>query len=303
MTATAIPAPSMATASPPGWAASRTDVPRGHRVYDYLLGGKDHLTPDRVLGEQLLGAAPWLATAARINRAHGVRAVQEMSGWGIGQFVDLGCGLPSPAHLRLPALLDGVAVAGVGEDARVVHVDADPVVMATARALLRTPHGTSAFLHADLTTAAALIAGLATVTIERDPRRPVLDLSRPVGVLLHDVLPYLSDAHAAALMERLRAWLPSGSVLSVTHATGDFAPRTSQILARRMAEAGLPYFPRSRAAIRALTGWEPVTPGLVPTARWSQQDGIRALPEAVSGAYAVFAAQPGRSHPGRSEDA
>jgi len=72
-------------------------TPNMARVYDYWLGGKDHFPADRAEAERLLGIYPPLRDLVRENRAFVVQAVSWAARQGIGQFIDLGAGLP-----RLP---------------------------------------------------------------------------------------------------------------------------------------------------------------------------------------------------------
>ena len=117
------------------------------RVYDCWLGGKDHFGADRAEAGRLLRLYPPLAAMARENRAFLARVVTWAAGQGIGQFLDLGAGLPTVQNTHQVAR-------AVNPAARVAYVDLDPVVLAHARALLATGDGVTA-VAADL----------------RDPRR------------------------------------------------------------------------------------------------------------------------------------
>jgi len=50
--------------------------PNVARVYDYLLGGKDHFAVDRQAAQQLIAAMPDAPAAARANRAFLAAAVR-----------------------------------------------------------------------------------------------------------------------------------------------------------------------------------------------------------------------------------
>src|SRR5258708_9782881 len=74
------------------------DVSHAHsaRIYDYWLGGKDNFAADRDAAEQAIAANPGIVTDVRTNRAFLARAVRYLaSGCGIGQFLDIGPGLPT----------------------------------------------------------------------------------------------------------------------------------------------------------------------------------------------------------------
>ncbi|GII95278.1 SAM-dependent methyltransferase [Sinosporangium siamense] len=63
-------------------------VPSSARVYDYLLGGKDHLAVDRAIAERLLSVAPDTRLVARANRQFLTQAVRHMARQGVRQFID-----------------------------------------------------------------------------------------------------------------------------------------------------------------------------------------------------------------------
>ena len=103
-------------------------TPNMARVYSRLLGGKDHFPADRAEADVLLEIYPPLADMVKENRAFLAEAVTWAAGQGIGQFLDLGAGLPAvPAvHQTARAVLPG---------ARVAYVDTDPMVLSHARAV------------------------------------------------------------------------------------------------------------------------------------------------------------------------
>src|SRR6202142_1749773 len=75
----------------------RLDTGTAHiaRVYDYWLGGKDNYAADRAAGDEAYVAYPDMPSSVRANRAFLRRAVRFMAESGIGQFLDIGTGLPS----------------------------------------------------------------------------------------------------------------------------------------------------------------------------------------------------------------
>ncbi|MFD1829803.1 SAM-dependent methyltransferase [Streptomyces desertarenae] len=207
-------------------------TPSVARVQDHLDGGTDNYLVDREFAHGLRAVAPWLPASVRINRAHGPRILTFFAReLGIDQVIDLGCGLPHDDHASLP---DAVR--------RIVYVDHDPGVAAHARMSLAERHGTAA-LHADLKDMPALLAA------DRVAR---LDRTRPIGVLLHDVLPWISDEAARTALAALKGWLPPGSALSLTHATTDTAPDTMAGLAAHYARASIVFRPRTRQQIQDL---------------------------------------------------
>src|ERR1700732_322095 len=78
---------------PPGIDLSR---PHTARMYDYLLGGKDHFAVDRETMEAGLRSWPGARVYARENRKFLARAVTYLAREaGIRQFLDIGTGLPT----------------------------------------------------------------------------------------------------------------------------------------------------------------------------------------------------------------
>ena len=79
------------------------DTSKAHpaRMYDYLLGGKDHFEADRGAIAALLKAVPNARTGARENRAFLGRAVKYLvAEAGIRQFLDIGAGLPTANNVH-----------------------------------------------------------------------------------------------------------------------------------------------------------------------------------------------------------
>jgi hypothetical protein len=114
----------------------RTDIAHPARVYDYWLGGKDNFAADRAAAEQVMQFMPEILDTVRGNRQFLVRAVRFLRDAGIGQFIDIGSGLPSSPNVH------EIAQAG-GTGARVVYVDNDPVVSVHAEALMAQNHTTA----------------------------------------------------------------------------------------------------------------------------------------------------------------
>src|ERR1700753_4498278 len=99
--------------------AREIDVPGAHpaRVYDYWLGGKDNFPAARAAAEEVLRAKPEIRDNVRANRGFLARAVRFLAEEaGIGQFLDIGTGIP-------PASNTHEGAQGVQPGARGVHVD------------------------------------------------------------------------------------------------------------------------------------------------------------------------------------
>ena len=190
-------------------------TPNMARVYDYWLGGKDHYAADRAEGDRLLEIYPELADLVRENRAFIIRAVTLTAGLGIGQFIDLGAGLPaSPAVHQ--------AARKVRPAARVAYVDTDPVVLSHARALLATGDGVTT-VEADLRDPAAVL---------RHPDlRAVIDPARPVCVILGAVLHFMDADAARAVTAGYTSLMAPGSYLIISCASFDEGELAKQLSA------------------------------------------------------------------------
>ncbi|RKT02917.1 S-adenosyl methyltransferase [Streptomyces sp. 3211.6] len=256
-------------------------------------GGRNAYPADLDLAERLLEVFPRQADAAAINREHAQLTARELVDRGITQFLDLGCGYPLLGHLCEPRLrteLDEI-VYEASPHARVVHVDVDRTAVAHSRAMRRATadsHG-PVVLHGDILEMAHLLDAVQALRY--------LSLNRPVGVFLHDVLPWAADdEQVLAAMACLRRWLPLGSVLSITHASPDLAGGWLTGAERVLRQAGIPYRPRSRSSIAGLFGdWPDFDGGplrLVPTAQHHDEHRRRKASPATSAAYAGVAVKP-----------
>jgi len=258
------------------------------RVYDAWLGGKDNYSVDRALAAEVAERTPWVPAATRANRDFLVRVVEFLTRAGVGQFLDIGTGLPTARNVHEVAR-------DIVPDVRVVYVDNDPVVHRHAQALLAGQDGVSA-LRADARDPASVL--------EQASGAGGLDLSRPVGVLFVAVLHFLTrDDDPAGVVGTFRDALPAGSFLAVSHATGTRGRGGAAMreAVRVYREQVVPVVPRDRAEIlRLFDGWELVPPGLVGIDRWqpvTERRGGTRVP--VLGGVARSPARPRRDAPGR----
>jgi hypothetical protein len=241
----------------PSWVPAGLDLdrPSASRVYDYLLGGAHNFQADRDLAAQILELAPEAAEAAQANRGFLRRAVSFLVAAGIRQFLDLGSGIPTRGNVHEIARQSA-------PDSHVVYVDVDPVAVAHGRQLLAgLPH--CAAVAGDLREPERVLA---------DPTvRELVDLGRPVAVLLVAVLHFVRDTDdPAGIVGRLREAMAPGSYLVLSHAS--FPPDVNPAAMRASQEyerTATPLVLRTRAEIGALLdGFELVEPGLVTVARW-----------------------------------
>ncbi len=186
-----------------------TSKPHPARVYDWLLGGKDHYEVDRALGEQL----PELAKrSARQNRAFMRRASAWLAQQGVEQFLDIGTGIPTEPNLHQ-------IVQGINPRAGIVYVDNDPIVLRHAEALmLSTPEGATHYIDADVHE---------PKTILRRAGRH-LDFDRPVALSLIALMHFIPNGDGPrdpyAIVGTFLDALAPGSFLTLSHGTFDFHP-------------------------------------------------------------------------------
>ena len=236
------------------------DRPHPARMYDYYLGGKDHYELDRVAAHEVETTFPGISMCARVNRAFMHRSTRELVRRGYRQWLDIGTGIPTRPNLH------EVAQEAAAET-RVVYVDNDPLVLTHARALLTsTPEGRTAYVQADVTSPEQILGS--------PELRTTLDLSQPVVLSLHALLHFVPDsADPHGIVRRLLAALPSGSALSLTHCTGDFAPATWQKIVTIYRLGGIPAQVRHKDEVAGFfDGLRVLEPGIVLAHRWRPND-------------------------------
>ncbi|MBX7268844.1 SAM-dependent methyltransferase [Micromonospora sp. Llam7] len=231
-----------------------TTVPQTARIWNYLLGGKDNFASDRAVGNQIIQSLPQLAENARLSRAYLTRAVRYLVGEaGIGQFLDIGTGLPTADNTHQVAQ-------SIAPDARIVYVDNDPLVLAHARALLTSsPEGATDYIDADLRD---------TETILHEAAR-TLDLGQPVALFLMGILGHIeSDEEAKSIINRIMDALPSGSYLAMYDGS-DTSEAVNEAARIWNISANPQYHLRSPERIASLfQGLELVKPGVVSVNEW-----------------------------------
>jgi SAM-dependent methyltransferase len=233
-------------------------VPHPARRYNYWLGGKDHFAADRTSGDAVAAVYPAIVTAAQENRRYLRRVVEYLADeCGIRQFLDIGTGLPTADNTH-------EVVQRIDPAARVVYVDNDPLVVTHARALLTgTAEGATGYLEADLRDPQAIL--------DAPEVTDVLDLDKPVGLLLIAVLHFITDDEDPyRLVAALRNRLAPGSYVALSHATWDvLPPETVARLTPLARDGSAPFTPRTRADVAPfLTGLDLIDPGLVLINHW-----------------------------------
>lgn len=239
---------------PPGVDPSR---PSPARVYDYLLGGVNNFAADRDTAELMTSMAPELVDAAFANRGFHQRAAKWIAEQGVRQFIDIGSGLPTVGNTH-------EVVGKVHPDAHVVYIDNDPMVRLYGSHLLGLDDRAAVVL-ADLRDPQSVLGSEAI--------RRLIDVTKPVGVLMTAVLHFVSDDHdPPALVARYIDPLAAGSYLVVSHLTADQKPpRAVESIreAGRLSASGS--YPRSRADLERIIGGLEVVPpyeGAPPELTW-----------------------------------
>jgi hypothetical protein len=229
--------------------------PNPARMYDYFLGGFHNFESDRAAAEAAEAAFPGVRAAARANRDFLRRAVRYLVGQGIDQFLDLGSGVPTAGNVHELAQ-------GSNPDARVVYVDTEPVAVHASEILLAGNPG-AAIVHADIRHVEAVL-GAPEVAL-------LLDLSRPVGLIMASVLPYIPEADDPdRLVARYRRALSAGSHLTISHGTvEDYGPGETEGVYDVFNGTTHPITSRGRARIEGwFEGLEFVEPGVVVVTEW-----------------------------------
>ena len=238
------------------WAQQGIDLERPSvaRVYDYFLGGAHNFAVDRQLADTIDGLAPAFGDTMRANRAFLRRAVRFLIGAGITQFLDIGAGIPTVGNVHDIARR-------ADPTTRVVCVDIDPIAVSHSRVILAGDPRT-AVLEADARDTDAILNAPQT--------RQLLDLDRPVAVLLAGVLDYVPDEHdPVGIVGRLRDAVCPGSHLVLVNATDENQPGEVVEAQKLLGRTGTPIHLRSRVELIAqFAGWTLAEPGLVHLPLW-----------------------------------
>ncbi|MBD2895351.1 SAM-dependent methyltransferase [Actinomadura nitritigenes] len=237
------------------WASLGIDVtkPSIARTYDVVLRGKDNFEVDRAFVDEIVKIVPEIYDVAAYNRQILGRGVRYLAGEaGLRQFLDLGSGLPTVQNTHQVAQ-------SVAPESRVVYVDNDPIVLAHGRALLAENDRTTV-VTADVREPEEILAN--------EEVRRLLDLDRPVGVLLVGILHHLhDDEKPQRVVDTLMDAVPSGSHLFIT----SFCASSQEAVDAEVQYQGLLGTGRFRTPEeieRWFAGLELLEPGVVPLPLW-----------------------------------
>ena len=246
----------LASVTRPSWAPSGVDIdqPSVARVYDYYLGGSHNFQADRAFAAQVMATMPNMPWVIQENRAFLRRTVRFLLDQGIDQFIDLGSGIPTVGNVHEVAQ-------AINPAARIVYVDHDPVAVAHSRAILAGTQR-AAILAGDLRHPADVVASPEVSEL--------IDLDRPVAILLISVLHFISDDDdAAGVVAEWRKFVPPGGYVALSHASADqmsdSVTRTESLYNKSVTSMAM----RTREGVTALFGGLPlVEPGVVPIPLW-----------------------------------
>jgi hypothetical protein len=251
-----------------GFPVEEIDTSRPHpaRMYDYFLGGRDNYEVDREAAHRVLDVAPEVPASARANRDFLGRAVRFLAESGIRQIIDIGTGIPTSPNTHELAH-------AVSPDVRVAYIDNDPIVATHAGARL-TGTGNTGFFLGDMREPATI---LEHPTIGR-----LIDFDQPVALMLVSVLHFVrDDEDPAGMIAAYREALPAGSLLVLSHATGDFHLDHVDEVLEVYKKASASLTARSHAEVQALfDGFDLLEPGLVQVPLW-RPDGPAPDPDEV----------------------
>lgn len=173
------------------------------------------------------------------------RAVRAVADQGIDQFLVLGSGIPTRGNVHEVV------------SAPVLYTDIDPVNIELGKKILADlPHVDYAYCDAgDFS------------TLDRDAVQRILDLTRPLGVVIVGVTAFLDDQTVQKTLSDIYDWVPSGSYLVVDF-DGDAlesGPAASDVLDH----VGEPIYLRRPEQITPLLGrWEFAPDGIQPVDLW-----------------------------------
>ncbi|MFJ4923322.1 SAM-dependent methyltransferase [Streptomyces sp. NPDC088725] len=243
----------------PAWAPRGIDisVPSVSRIYDYYLGGSHNFEVDREAARKAMEFMPGLPAIMKANRAFMRRAVKFAVEDGVTQFLDIGSGIPTYGNVHEVAQ-------AASPGARVLYVDHDPVAVAHSRAVLQGNEHADV-LNADLREPERILKSPAIAEL--------LDLGRPVGLLLMSVLHFLPDEDEPyRAVAELRDALAPGSLIALSHASYDGIPVPQEQAGGAVGvytDISSPLVMRTHEeTARFFDGFDMIGPGLVSPPKW-----------------------------------
>jgi SAM-dependent methyltransferase len=220
------------------------------RVYGGFLGGKDVYEVDRQVMAKINAVVPEAVDIARGNRRFLNRACRFLTVQAkIDQYLDCGSGLPTAENTH-------EIVQRTNDEARVVYVDNDPVVLAHGRALLESNDNVH-MVDADIF--------VPSEVLENEVVRRSIDFTEPVVLLQVGTMHHLEGDSGPAVMKQYIDALAPGSYVVFSHFFDPEVPELSEI-ARRIEHVlvngpmGAGRFRTRAEVMRMLDGLELIKP-------------------------------------------
>ena len=187
------------------------------RVYGGFLGGKVVYEVDRQVMAKINAAVPEAVDIARGNRGFLNRACRFLTQTKIDQFLDCGSGLPTAENTHQ-------IVQRYNNEARVVYVDNDPVVLAHGRALLEDNFRVR-MVGADIFEPRRVV--------ENEVVRSTVDFAEPLVLLQVGTMHHVTDdARAPEIMREYIDALAPGSYVVFSHFLDPETPELTPIAKR-----------------------------------------------------------------------
>jgi hypothetical protein len=240
------------------WVPPEVDTGKANiaRVYDYWLGGSHNFRADQDAARAMIAIEPNTRAIMRANRAFLGRAVRFLAAEaGIGQFLDIGSGIPTEHNVHEVAH-------DVAPGTHVAYVDNDKVAVAHSKLILEDNPDVTV-IQADLREPAKILADSAVQTL--------IDFTQPVAVLLAAVLHFIPDSDdPAKIIGTLREAMAPGSYLAISHACLDTDPdfAATRESAYRSRVAGQLSMRTSSEIAGLFEGFTLIDPGLVWLPLW-----------------------------------
>jgi S-adenosyl methyltransferase len=225
------------------------------RAYDYVLGGKDNYEVDRQAAQAVIDLAPDLPALGKAQRRFLLRAVQMCANEGIGQFLDVGTGIPTSPSVHEVAH-------AINPAARVVYVDNDPIVFAHNNALLAGKPGVIS-IQEDVRAPERLL--------NRPELRALIDFDKPLLLLFIGLFHLVSDDYdPATLIGHFRDRMVPGSYMCLSQFCTDGSDSAAKAKLEEVSlRSPAPMCFRRRDEIEQFCdGFELLPPGVVDVQDW-----------------------------------
>jgi O-methyltransferase involved in polyketide biosynthesis len=174
-------------------------VPNAGRVYDYVLGGHHNFEVDRRAAEYMISLLPSTRKWVRMLRRFLQEAVYQLADEGFEMFLDLGSGLPTADHIH-----------AIVPEARVIYVDADPVVVSYSTEILGDETN-ARYIQADIRDIETLLGS----PLIKD----MFGQAPKVAIGLNAMICFMTETETKAIVEALYGWSPPGSKIYCTFET------------------------------------------------------------------------------------